>query len=76
MDYIVYSVGLLQIMVIVALFYLAHKMNKTYKKIQKIESSVENYLQEIIVEENDYKIVDKPEKENQIITSVLEKIFP
>ncbi len=76
MDYIVYSVGLLQIMVIVALFYLAHKMNKTYKKIQKIESSVENYLQEIIVEENNYKIVDKPEKENQIITSVLEEIFP
>ena len=76
MDYIVYSVGLLQIMVIVALFYLAHKMNKTYKKIQKIESSVENYLQEIIEEENNYKIVDKPEKENQIITSVLEEIFP
>ena len=76
MDYIVYSVGLLQIMVIVALFYLAHKMNKTYKKIQKIEFSVENYLQEIIVEENNYKIVDKPEKENQIITSVLEEIFP
>ena len=76
MDYIVYSVGLLQIMVIVALFYLAHKMNKTYKKIQKIEFSVENYLQEILVEENNYKIVDKPEKENQIITSVLEEIFP
>lgn len=85
----IWIVGILQLLVLVVLAVLIHKINRIKRKTDRIIEKVESYLK-VILEEETVKETDLParhteenghgkmdeETQTQIISSVLQEIFP
>lgn len=88
-DNAIWMVGVLQLLVLLALALLIHKINMIKHKTDRIIGKVENYLK-VILEEDTDKEIDLPtqttgenhhheldeETQTKIISSVLQEIFP
>ncbi len=85
----IWIVGVLQLLVLVVLALLIHKINMISRKTDRITKKVENYLK-VILEEETEKETNIPapdmgvnsrgkmdeETQTRIISSVLQEIFP
>lgn len=77
------STIIIQLVMMIVLFTLVHKITALRKQIKMITTRVEEYLSSIIESEEKTEQEDKirqyqrqQEKQNQLINSVLEEIFP